>query len=362
MRIGRSGAGFFENPHATVYLLLVVNFSAYGLCLAQSGASTIPSNLLLNAGAMYSGAISQHEYWRLVAYGFLHANLIHLVSNMFCLALWGAHLEKRVGAFYFIVIYFCALICGGVVSYLTHATPYLAVGASGAISGILGALLCLWILGKSELPFNFFVVNIGLNVVLLLSAPNIDWAAHLGGFTAGMATCAVLDLVEKLNAFLLRCKFPEFVKINSFIGLGGLALLLWQRGLVPPIAAAPPWLPPLAYGLACLVMIKLIDLVLAIKKGVAAVVVLFALVNGALGFFGGTALAAMCLRRPSFAASPAGLFDMMCANQYWTLPALACCAFVLTVVIYWPWLYRGITDVGFLGASLAGERKRRQGI
>jgi membrane associated rhomboid family serine protease len=49
--------------------------------------------------------------------------------------------ERRVGAFYFIVIYVCALVAGALVSNVTHSGPYLTVGASAAISGVLGALL-----------------------------------------------------------------------------------------------------------------------------------------------------------------------------------------------------------------------------
>src|SRR5262249_58645128 len=139
------------------------------LCGWQAGGEAIAGELLFRNGAMYSAAIARQEYWRLVAYGFLHANVIHLVTNMLCLALWGGHLERRVGAFYFIVIYLCAVIGGAVVGRYTHAEPYLTVGASGGISGVLGALLCLWILGKIHATANFFVINIGLNVALGLS-------------------------------------------------------------------------------------------------------------------------------------------------------------------------------------------------
>src|SRR5258705_8134833 len=134
---------FFESPHPAAYFLLCANIVVYGLCVSQSGLSTIPGMLLFRNGAMYAEAIQREEYWRLVASGFLHANLFHLATNMICLALWGGHLEKRVGPSYFVVIYFIALVAGAIVSNLAHASQYLSVGASGAISGILGALLCL---------------------------------------------------------------------------------------------------------------------------------------------------------------------------------------------------------------------------
>src|ERR1041385_2472275 len=215
MANGGEGERFFAMPHAAVYVLIAVNIIIFALCVRQSGGAAISGEILFAHGAMYAGALDRHEYWRLLAYVFLHANLLHLATNMLCLALWGAHLERRVGPFYFIVIYLCAVIGGAIVGRYTHADPYLTAGASGGISGVLGALLCLWILGKIDATAGFFVINIGLNVALAFSVRNIDWGAHFGGFVFGLIACALIDLLEKGTSFVLRCKFPEFVKVNA---------------------------------------------------------------------------------------------------------------------------------------------------
>jgi membrane associated rhomboid family serine protease len=281
MNVLRTNRSFFAGPHAAVFLLLTANILFFGLCLAQTGMVAIPTDDLLRNGAMYSFALGRHEYWRLIAYGFLHANLFHLTLNMICLAIWGGHLERRVGAFYFIVIYVCALVAGAVVSNATHAGPYLTVGASAAISGVLGALLSLRILGRVDLPASFFVVNIGLNVALALGNSSIDWAAHIGGFAARMIVCALLDLLEKVNARLLRCKFPEFVKINAFVVVAGVALLFWNTGSAAAATSENFW-PALAYVSAFCVAVKLLDLVLSMKKGLAIVALSFCAANAAL--------------------------------------------------------------------------------
>ncbi|HEY2230255.1 MAG TPA: rhomboid family intramembrane serine protease [Xanthobacteraceae bacterium] len=119
------------------------------------------------------------------------------------------------------------MVVGAIVSDLSHSQPYIAVGASGAISGILGALLRLWILGKIDLSANFFAINIGLNVALALSSSKLDWAAHFGGFTAGLIACALIDVLERVNRFAFRCRFPQFVKVNSLVLVGALGALLW---------------------------------------------------------------------------------------------------------------------------------------
>jgi membrane associated rhomboid family serine protease len=367
MNILRTNRSSFASPHAAVYLLLTANVLVYGLCLAQTGTVDIPTDVLLRDGAMYSFAIGRHEYWRLIAYGFLHANLLHLTLNMICLVLWGGHLERRVGAFYFIVIYVCALVAGAVVSNATHSGLYLTVGASAAISGVLGALLSLRILGRVDLPASFFVVNIGLNVALALGNSSIDWAAHLGGFAAGMIGCALLDIVEKANALLLRCKFPEFVKVNAFVVIAGVALLFWSTGPAAAAAASENLWPMLAYVVTCCIAIKLIDLVLSIKKGLAIVALSFCAANAALSILVGRslapALAAGCAPDRFQAASRlATMRAIACANLNVTLDIIAAGACVLTLLLYWQDIRRGIKDVGFVGASLRAERNRRQGI
>ncbi len=104
------------------------------------------------------------------------------------------------GPAYFLIIYLCAMVFGAVIGNGIHSTPYLTVGASGATSGILGALLCLWILGKLDVRFDFFAINIGLNIAFALGNSRIDWGVHLGGFAAGLIACALLDLIEKARS------------------------------------------------------------------------------------------------------------------------------------------------------------------
>src|SRR5262249_39023833 len=354
-------------PSALVLVFTALNIPASPLCLNQPGTAAISSEILFRSGAMYSSAIERHEYWRLVAHGFLHADPLHLATNMFCLALWGGHLERRIGACYFLIVYVCALIVGGLVSGFTHARAFISVGASCAVSGVLGALLCLWILAKTDLGANFFVINIGLNVALALSFSRIDWGSHLGGFAAGVISCALLDLLEKVNAVIFRCKFPEFVKMNGLIVVAVLMIFLLGGKSIAIASDRQAWLPLLACFVACFGCIKMLDLVLSIKKGLAIVVAIFAMANIALVPFAfetiRPALAATCATRQLQPASRIDeLFGAVCTNASITIFIVAACAFLLTMLLYWPELHRGINDVGFVGASLRAERQRRHGI
>src|SRR6202012_3111980 len=102
---------------------------------------------------------------------------------------------------------------GSLTSVLATPGNYLGVGASGGTSGIFGELLCLRLLRRIDLPVSFFVINLGLNIATAFTA-RVDWRAHFGGFVAGMLVCAVIDAFEIAGPKLMRCKFPEFVKLN----------------------------------------------------------------------------------------------------------------------------------------------------
>ena len=366
MRTSRFGQGFFEIPHAAVYTLLTATLVVSGLPFIQAGGPSAPGELLYRYGAMYSTALARHEYWRLVAYGFLHFDFVHLTMNMLCLVLWGAHLEKRIGSLYFLIVYFSAMILGAVIGDLAFAGPYLTVGASGATSGILGALLCLWILGKAGLDANFFAINIGLNVAFAVANPKVNWRIHLGGFVIGLVACAVLDLIEKINARLLRCKFPEFVKINLAILACAAAILLFGNRLS---AAAGPATPSMAiaYVVACCLVIKLADIVLSTKKGLAAIVVALALANGASIGIGGMVFAAQlasncATRQPGGFAPIQSFVGAACSNPWPAIGLVALGTVVLTYLICSKAFHRGMEDVGFVGAALRAERNRRRGF
>jgi membrane associated rhomboid family serine protease len=363
----RDSQSFFAAPQAAVYLLLTVNILVFALCLKLAGTPELPGGLLYRYGAMYASALPRQEYWRLIAYGFLHSNLVHLLTNMLCLLLWGGQLERRLGWTYFVVVYATALVFGAIIGDAIHAKPYLTVGASGATSGILGALLCLWILGRTDLPGNFFIINIGLNVVLALSIPRIDWGVHAGGFCAGLIACAVLDLLEKTLFRLLRCKFPEFAKANLLVLACAAAVLWWGTQSAAAVDRIHAASFAALLGLGSLVIIKLVDVVLTLRKGLAITVIALAAANAAVvqacaAVFSAQLAAACASRPPSSVAALDAMLQALCASPGPAAIGASGLAAVLTLLLYSQEFYRGLIDVGFVATSLQAARHRSRGI
>jgi len=355
----------FEAPRGMAQFLLAANLIVFGLCFVQSGAGDIAPDILLRYGAMTTGAIERHEYWRMIAYGFLHANPIHLAANMFLLILWGGHLEKRVGALYFAFVYLSGLLAGAVVSKFTSPSAYLLIGAAGALSAIFGALAYLWASGKSEMGWEFFAISVGIAVALIAIHSRIDWGAFLRGFAAGMICCVCLDVMERVVGLLLRCKFPEFVKVNTFVAFGLAVLGSWPV-LLFYFPAGQSWLLPVMAAIAGAVVVKALDLVLTMKKGIVFVVIVLAATNAALVllFKDGLAQGLMSLCGSEWLGRYASQspFANACANVDATIVLTSVVTLLVTLIVYGRHLVRGISDVGFLANTLRAERVRYRGL
>ncbi len=132
------------------------------------------------------GELSLHgEPWRLLSGTFLHASPGHILGNMVLLAITGSYLQRRLGPAPFLAAY---LACGVLASLLSaYAHPdVVGIGASGAIAGLLGLMVALYLAGRAQdVSGSWIVQTVGINA-LYSFAPNVDWTAHLGGFVAGL--------------------------------------------------------------------------------------------------------------------------------------------------------------------------------
>ena len=356
---------FLATPHVVVALLVVVNVAAYLLCLRVGGALVIPTPVLAAAGALTPASLQPGEQSRLIAAGFLHADLTHLLTNLLSLLIVGPFLERRLGGTAFSLVYVASLIGAGITSLLLHSGPFLGVGASGAVFGVMGALFALWALGAEELSPGFFLINFGLSAAFASRDPRIDWAAHIGGFVTGMIAVALLDMTSRANVHWLRCKFPEFIKANvlALLVAGGTAL--WWR----PLALLPSfdvrYVVAGCIAAAVLVSVKLLDLLLSAKRGLVGVVIVLAGCNAA------AAWVASSLVQPSLAqicnvARALGSLDgaarLLCPNLAWSPAAAAALVAALTLLVFARPLRRGVGDVGFVGATFVGDRRRERGL
>ena len=346
-------------------LLVVANCAVYAACAWASGRLQFNAFTMLGWGAVSNNTLITHDYWRLLAAGFLHFDLLHLLFNMMWVISFGSVLERRVGATYFLLIYGAALVFGDVVTVLATPGAFVGAGASGAVSGILGALVCLQVLGRPAVSPNTLITNLAINIGFNVSlASSIGWRAHLGGFVAGLIACAILDLVERSNPVRLNCKFPEFVKLNL---AGALLAGVWfcrteisgSTGLSQVVVLA-------VLAGTMIVCVKLVDLLLARKKGLALSIFTMAAANLVLVFGVACSLASACTRPHGWFGTAAtwgyGVAEAACARYSLCSAVLGCVAAVLTVLVLTEPLKRGLVDVGFVPEGFRAARRRTVGL
>lgn len=178
-------------------LLIAINVSIYLISGVISGnIIDIDSMTLLKMGAKYTPYINNGEVWRLFTAAFLHGGIMHLACNMYSLYITGSQIERIYGRTKYMIIYILSAIGSSGLSYLL-APRNLSVGASGAIFGLLGALLVFAIKEKNRLSKgvigNLFAV-IGLNLYIGLTLSNIDNYGHIGGLIVGIITAIIFSI------------------------------------------------------------------------------------------------------------------------------------------------------------------------
>lgn len=216
------------------WLLLTVNIFIWLLIQLVGGFLNQDVDVLLSFGAMFGPLIATGEYWRFFTAMFLHANLLHLFFNCFALFIFGRLVEGVYGQTRFTTIYLLAGLSGGVLSYMFNRTA-IAVGASGAIFGILGALAAYFLanrdtlgeMGRRNLTGLITIAAINLAIGLLI--PNIDNWAHLGGLAGGFVLG--LALAPRYMYELVETPFGIVRHIAAQIPLG-------SRWLAVPVFAA----------------------------------------------------------------------------------------------------------------------------
>lgn len=159
------------------------------------GATVVGEHAVCSAhGGTFSPGVADGGYWLLLTSVFTHQQLLHVGFNMFSLWMIGPILEQGIGRARYLATY---LLCGLAGSALVYwaASPYTpTLGASGAIFGLLGALIVLF--ARRGLPVQQLVVVAALNFALTFSNSGISWQAHVGGFVGGLVIGAILSFTS----------------------------------------------------------------------------------------------------------------------------------------------------------------------
>lgn len=190
----RSGqdVGMIPAARFTTTVILLINAGMYAATVLYSmraggGAFDVDGQTLLLFGAKYSEAIRAGQWWRLITAGFLHGGILHILMNSWVIFDLGATVEEVYGTARYLVLYFVSTIAGFMAS--AWWSPYLSVGASAALFGLLGAMLAATMRSRtpmaSAMRAHYTQWAIWGLAIGFFPGLRIDNAAHLGGLAAG---------------------------------------------------------------------------------------------------------------------------------------------------------------------------------
>ncbi len=156
------------------------------------------TDLILKYG-LYNPLVKSGEYYRIITSMFLHIDIIHLACNMYSLYIIGPQVESFFGKGKFLIIYLLSGICGAFLS-LAFNVDAISVGASGAIFGLLGAILFFGHYYRTYLGNvirSQIIPIIIINLIIGFAATGIDNFAHVGGLIGGVLASMALGVPDK---------------------------------------------------------------------------------------------------------------------------------------------------------------------
>lgn len=181
--------------------LIAVNIIYFIVIYANGGFNNVT---MVELGAAFTPYITQYgEYYRIFTSMFMHFGIEHLISNMLALMVLGEALERYVGKIRFLIIYLLSGIIGGIVSVASYALRdrmVVSAGASGAVFGVLGAILVVTIFGhirsgEVRIEPRRLIMFALLSILSGFNDTGIDNYAHIGGLVSGIIIALIMVLI-----------------------------------------------------------------------------------------------------------------------------------------------------------------------
>jgi membrane associated rhomboid family serine protease len=209
--------------------LIGINVAIYLITAVQGAGLNAPGGTLFDKMFLYGPFVAQGDWWRLITAAFLHASLIHLGFNMLALWWFGAPVEEYLGRARFIGLYLVSGLAGsaGALVLTPHAVT---VGASGAIFGILGAMLILEWQTTGRLGGNALTLIV-INLALSFALANVSIGGHIGGLIGGILTTLAFARWGRGHAAYGRLGLAGVAGL-VIVAAASIAIAYWQvRGL-----------------------------------------------------------------------------------------------------------------------------------
>ena len=200
------------------YLLIALNVILYVIPVLTNSYDTIINNF-----CVYGPLIKAGQYYRIITGAFLHGGILHLAFNCYALYVIGSQLESYLGKVRYLIIYLFSAVTASLFSMIFNSNP--SIGASGAIFGLMGALVYFGyhyrvylgnVLKSQIIPLILF------NLLIGALSTGIDNFAHIGGLIGGLLITSALGIKYKsstsqmINGWILSAIYLGFIIFMAF--------------------------------------------------------------------------------------------------------------------------------------------------
>lgn len=216
------------NPMATTFALIAANL--VGFFAIRSGGGRVLDALALLPQSSTRGfqeveGVSGGAYWQVLTSAFSHYDVLHLGFNMLALYFLGPMLEQVLGRLRFLAVYFVSAFTASAAVMLVSNPNSQTLGASGAIFGLMGALVVVAFKVKADLRQILFWL--GLNLVFTFyNTGSISWQGHLGGLLGGALTAAIIVYAPRKRREVIQWTGIVLVLVVALVVIAAQAVVL----------------------------------------------------------------------------------------------------------------------------------------
>ena len=211
----------FTNVISLICLIMYIIVGIYGNNILNFSA-----NVLVKFGANNILLVKNGEIWRLITCSFLHVGFIHFLLNMYSLRVIGPSVEGLIGKGKFVFIYLLSALSASLMSLVFMDSSIVSVGASGAIFGLMGALLYFgyhYRLYLNDAIKTQIIPVIVFNLLIGFMISGVDNGAHIGGLIGGYLATMAIGIKNKsekrdmINGWIVLILYLAFLSYIVFL-------------------------------------------------------------------------------------------------------------------------------------------------
>lgn len=214
-----------SDPQASI-AIIGITVAVFAAQVLFAGGARAQSGWVYENGALFGPLVDNGEVWRLLTYGLLHADPIHLLLNMVGVFFLGQFLEPTLGPARFTAMYLASLFAGAL-GAMIEGPGNVTVGASGGVFGLMGGAIVLLRNSGIDIWRSPIMIILGINLLFTFTNDRISKGGHVGGLVGGLLCAALILAAERQGGRNARALG---VAACALVAVASIVVAVWASG------------------------------------------------------------------------------------------------------------------------------------